>query len=311
MINTKSKEGTADNGQLGMWRNAAKRLYYKLRKQQWILKSLWKNPIGMVGAGILAAMIFCAIFAPYITPHNAIKTDTDHRFEGPSTTYILGTDYLGRGIFSRIIYSARTVVPMIFAVVFFGATIGVILGLIAGFFSGTILEKILIWIFDIISTFPGLVLVLALIAVFGPSTVMLVSIMAFWRIPGYGRIARTEILSMKNETFIQAARALGAPRRRIIFSHMLPNAIPPIIVLAGMDLGVVVMGLAGLSFLGLGIQPPTPSWGRMLSEGYRYVRQSPWPLLWSSIVLIIIMIGCSLFSSGLREALNPSESYKG
>ena len=291
--------------------NFRKRLVYKLRKQRWVLRSLWKNPIGMVGVGILALMIFCAIFAPWVTPHDAFKSDVPHRFEGPSATYVLGTDYLGRDILSRIIYSARIVVPMIFSIVFLGTAAGVILGLIAGFYSGTIIEKILIWIFDIISTFPGLILVLALIATFGPSTGMLIAIMSFWRIPGYGRIARTEILSLKNETYVIAAEALGAKKRRIILSHMLPNTIPPIIILAGMDLGAVVMGLAGLSFLGLGVQAPSPSWGRLLAEGYAYVRQSPWLLLWSSIVLIIIMIGCSLFSSGLRAALNPEESFKG
>jgi peptide/nickel transport system permease protein len=293
------------------WTNFWKRVGYKLRKQKWVIISLWKNPIGMVGVALLALMVFCAIFAPWITPHDAFKSDVPHRFEGPSTTYLLGTDSLGRDILSRIIYSARVVVPIIFSVVALGAATGVILGLIAGFYSGTIIEKLLIWVFDIISTFPGLILVLALMATFGPSPGMLIGVMSFWRIPGYGRIARTEILSLKNETYVKAAEALGAKKRRIILSHMLPNTLPPIIILAGMDLGAVVMGLAGLSFLGLGVQAPQPSWGRLLSEGYAYVRQSSWLLLWSSITLIVIMIGCSLFSSGLRAALNPEESYKG
>ena len=295
----------------GALKNFRKRVVYKLRKQRWVFVSIWKNPIGMVGVVILSLMIFCAFFAPWVTPHDAFKSDVPHRFEGPSSTYVLGTDYLGRDILSRIIYSARIVVPIIFSTVALGASAGVLLGLIAGFYSGTFVEKILIWIFDIISTFPGLVLVLALIATFGPSTGMLIAVMSFWRIPGYGRIARTEILSLKNETYVTAAEALGARKSRIILAHMLPNTIPPIIILAGMDLAVVVMGLAGLSFLGLGVQAPSPSWGRLLSEGYAYVRQSPWLLLWSSITLIIIMIGCSLFSSGLRAALNPKESYKG
>ena len=293
------------------WANITKRLTYKVRKQRWVFISLWKNPVGMVGIGVLFVMVFCGVFAPWITPHDAFKTDVPHRFEGPSKTYLLGTDYLGRDILSRIIYSARIVVPIIFSVVVLGTAAGVILGLIAGFYSGTFIEKILIWIFDIISTFPGLILVLALIATFGPSRGMLIGIMSFWRIPGYGRIARSEILSLKHETYVTAAESLGAKKSRIILAHMLPNTLPPIVILAGMDLGVVVMGLAGLSFLGLGVQAPSPSWGRLLSEGYAYVRQSPWLLLWSSIVLIIIMIGCSLFSSGLRAALNPSESYKG
>lgn len=310
-MNTSKLQNTDETVRANWFGNFRKRFAHKIRKQRWVLVSLWKNPIGMVGASILALMVFCAIFAPWITPHDAFKSDVPHRFEGPSATYILGTDYLGRDALSRIIYSARIVVPLIFSVVILGATVGVTLGLIAGFYSGTFVEKILIWIFDIISTFPGLILVLALISTFGPSTGMLIGVLSFWRIPGYGRIARTEILSLKNETYIKAAEALGAKKRRIIMSHMMPNAIPPIIILAGMDLGAVVMGLAGLSFLGLGVQAPSPSWGRLLSEGYNYVRQSPWLLLWSSIVLIIIMVGCSLFSSGLRAALNPAESYKG
>jgi ABC-type dipeptide/oligopeptide/nickel transport system permease subunit len=262
----------------------------------------------MVGAFIVALMIISAVFAPWIAPHDPLKTDIEHRFEGPSAHYLLGTDELGRDTLARIIYGARTTVPIIFGVVVLGAAIGVLLGILAGYYSGTFLDKLLLWIFDVISTFPGIILVLALVAIFGSSDLVLTLILAFWRIPSYGRISRTEILSIKNETYVKAAEALGARRWRIILSHMLPNSLPPIIVLGGMDLGVVVMSIAGLSYLGLGMQPPKPSWGGMLSIGYTYIRQSPWLIIWGCVTLVIIMIGCSLFSGGLRASLKPEES---
>jgi ABC-type dipeptide/oligopeptide/nickel transport system permease subunit len=289
-------------------KNLGLRAFHKIRKQKWVIAKIVRNPSAMVGAFIVALMIISAVFAPWIAPHDPLKTDIEHRFEGPSAHYLLGTDELGRDTLARIIYGARTTVPIIFGVVVLGAAIGVLLGILAGYYSGTFLDKLLLWIFDVISTFPGIILVLALVAIFGSSDLVLTLILAFWRIPSYGRISRTEILSIKNETYVKAAEALGARRWRIILSHMLPNSLPPIIVLGGMDLGVVVMSIAGLSYLGLGMQPPKPSWGGMLSIGYTYIRQSPWLIIWGCVTLVIIMIGCSLFSGGLRASLKPEES---
>lgn len=290
------------------WTSFSLRFNHQIMKQKWILLSIVKNPTAMIGVVIILLMIFCAIFAPWISPRDPLALDIKHRFEGPSIRYLLGTDELGRDTLARIIYGAQITVPIIFGVVALGAATGVLLGIVAGYASGTLIDKILLWVFDIISTFPGMILVLALVAVFGSSDLTLMLVMAFWLIPSYGRIARTEILSLKSATYIIAAEGLGAQPWDIIFSHMLPNIIPTIIVIAGMDLGVVVMSIAGLSFLGLGMQPPRPSWGGMLATGYMYIRQSPWLLIWGCATLLIVMIGCSFLSGGLRAALKPEES---
>jgi len=284
------------------------RTYYMLKKEQGFLQSIAKNPAALVGGSIIALMIICAIFAPWISPHNPLAIDMKHKFEGPSGRYLLGTDELGRDTLARIIYGARITVPIMFGVVVLGAAAGVVLGILAGYCRGTIVDKLLLWFFDIVSTIPGMILVLALVAVFGSSDLALLLVMAFWLVPNYGRIARTETLSVRSSTYIKAAEGLGAQPWQIMLSHMLPNIIPAIIVIAGMDLAVVVMSLAGLSFLGLGMQPPMPSWGGMLSEGYTYVRQTPWLIIWGSVTLLVVMIGCSLFSAGLRASLKPEES---
>ena len=293
------------------WRSLGLRTYHGLRKQKWFLRKMVRNRSAMVGFAILAAMIICAVFAPWIAPHNPLKLDVKHRFEGPSSTYLLGTDELGRDTLSRIIYGARTTVPLIFGVVALGAATGILLGMFAGYRTNSVFDTVVLWVFDIISTFPGLILVLALVAVFGSSTLVLLLVLAFWRIPSYGRIARTEVLSIKSMTYVKAAEGLGGETRRILTSHLLPNVLPAVIVIAGMDLAVVVMSIAGLSFLGFGIQPPEPSWGGMLATGYTYIRQSPWLIIWGSVTILIVMIGCSLFSGGMRAALKPEESLQG
>lgn len=287
------------------------RTYHSLRKQKWFLLKMARNRAAFVGSVILAVMIFCAIFAPWISPHNPLAIDVKHRFEGPSRQYPLGTDELGRDTLSRLIYGARITVPILFAVVALGAATGILLGMAAGYRTGGFFDAAVLWIFDVISTFPGLILVLALVAVFGSSTLVLVLVLAFWRIPSYGRIARTEVLSIRSMTYVKAAEGLGGETRQILLSHLLPNVLPAIIVIAGMDLAVVVMSIAGLSFLGFGIQPPMPNWGGMLATGYTYIRQSPWLIIWGSVTLLIVMIGCSLFSGGMRAALKPEESVQG
>ena len=290
------------------WRSLFLRTYNTARKQKWFPLNMVRNPSAMIGAGIIALMIIFAIFAPWISPNDPLALDVKHRFEGPSSQYLLGTDELGRDTLARIIYGARITVPIIFGVVGLGSAVGVLLGIVAGYYSGSLVDRVLLWVFDVISTFPGMILVLALVAVFGSSDLVLMLIMAFWRLPGYGRIARTEILSLRNATYIKAAEGLGAQPGRIIFSHMLPNIFPTVVVIAGMDLGVVVMSIAGLSFLGLGMQPPMPSWGGMLATGYTYIRQSPWLIIWACVTISVVMIGCALFSGGLRACLKPEDS---
>jgi peptide/nickel transport system permease protein len=284
------------------------RTYHGVSKQKGFLLTMARNPSAMMGTSIVALMVLCAILAPWISPYDPLALDVAHRFEGPSSRHLLGTDELGRDTLSRIIDGARITVPIVFGVVALGAGTGVLLGILAGYSNGTIVGVLLLWIFDFISTFPGIVLVLSLVAVFGSSSLALVLVMALWFVPKYGRIARTETLSLRSAPYMKAAEGLGARPWQIIFAHIVPNIIPPVVIVAGMDLGTVVMVIAGLSYLGLGIQPPIPSWGGMLANGYTYVRMTPWLLIWACVALLIVMIGCSLFSSGLRKGLMPEET---
>lgn len=284
------------------------RTWYKVRKQKALLLTMARNPSAMIGTSVVALMVLCAILAPWISPHDPMALDVAHRFAGPSDRYLLGTDELGRDTLARIIDGARITVPIVIGVVALGAGAGVLLGILAGYSNATVVGVALLWIFDFISTFPGMVLVLALVAIFGSSSLTLVLVMALWLVPKYGRIARTETLSLRSAPYIEAAEGLGARPRHVIFSHILPNILPPIVIVAGMDLGTVVMMVAGLSYLGLGIQPPAPSWGGMLADGYTYVRMTPWLLIWACVTLLIVMVGCSLFSGGLRKALKPEET---
>ncbi len=304
------KNSKNDYSAVRRWYNRKRRFLYQVKKQKRVFINIIKTPQGIAGTFIIAGLILSALVGPWITPQDPFKIDIANRFASPSFKYLLGTDFLGRDILSRIIVSTRVVIPISLSVIAIITIVGMALGMVAGYYSNTIVEKIIIWMFDSINTFPGLILVLALAAIVGSSSKMaLIFLMSLWRFPGYGRVARVETLSVKEEVYIKAAQALGVKEKGILFHHIMPNIISPIIVLAGMDFGVVTMMLAGLSFLGMGIQPPAPSLGRMLHEGYVYIHQSSWMLVGPILALSVIMIGSSLFSTALRIALNPKESF--
>jgi len=288
------------------WDSYKMRSYRQIRKMTQILRAIGQQPRGLIGAFIIAIMLICALFSPWIAPFDPYEQDIANRFAGPSLKHLLGTDYLGRDVLSRIIYGARIAAIVSIGSVGIAIIVGVLLGAIAAY-KGGVVDYIILLIFDVIRSFPSIILILVLVAVLGPSIINVVFVLAFTLFPSYGRITRAQTLSVKEEDYTEAAKSLGAKTGRIILNHILPNVLTPNIVTGGMDLATMIMWESGLSFLGLGVRPPTASWGIMLRQGYTYILTSPWMIVWPSIVLATTMLGCSLFAESLRVALNPKE----
>ena len=278
------------------------------------VKDLWQGIIrtrgGLIGTVMLAVMVLMALLAPLISPYDPIEQDIVNRFSGPTAEHWMGTDYLGRDILARIIYGCRIAMLVSFGSVLVSAVIGVILGVLAGYSEGSKLDYAIILIFDVVKSFPQLILALAIVAVLGPSLFNLITALAVTSFPFYGRIARAQTLSLKESDFVKAARAMGLAKSRMVFRHIIPNILTPIVVCVGMDMATMIVYEAGLSFLGLGVKPPTASWGIMLRNGYKYIMTSPWMIFWPALAIALAMIAFALFSDGLRNALNPKERDK-
>jgi peptide/nickel transport system permease protein len=224
--------------------------------------------------------------------------------QGPSKGHLLGTDHLGRDILSRIIFGARIALGVAIPSVGIALVGGVVLGLAAGYFGGVVDDAILV-LLDSLKAFPSVALALAILALLGPALSNVIIVIGLTWIPGYARIARAQVLSTKQNVYVEAERALGASTLRIIGHHILPNIIAPLLILAAMDLPVVITFEAGLSFLGLGVRPPTPSWGVILADGFDHIRRSHWPITWAGLALILTTLGFTLFGEALRDVLDP------
>ena len=270
-------------------------------------RSVVKVRGGLWGGIFIVIMLLCAFFAEWLAPFDPNAQNILSRFAGPGIPHLLGTDYLGRDIFSRIIFGCRIAVLVAFGSVTLSSVFGVFLGVIAGYNEGRKFDYFIIWLFDIVRSFPQIILSLAIVAVLGPSLVNVVVALAFTAFPFYGRIARAQTLSVKEADFIKAAEAMGQKPMTIISRHITPNIMAPVIVCLGMDMATMIIWESGLSFLGLGVRPPTASWGIMLRNGYKYIQVSPWMILWPALAIAFAMIAFSLFSEGLRVALDPKE----
>jgi ABC-type dipeptide/oligopeptide/nickel transport system permease subunit len=288
------------------WDNFKRKSRLQIKKTTQVIKVIRREPRGMIGASIIGLILLCAIFSPLIAPYDPNEQEIVNRFAEPSSAHLLGTDYLGRDILSRLIYGARAAAIVSVCSVGIAVLIGVPLGAVAAY-NGGIVDYLVILIFDVIRSFPSVIMILVLAAIFGPSLLNIILILAFTSFPAYGRVARAQTLCMKEEESVLAAKSLGASTGRILLKHITPNILSPIIVLAGMDLAVMIMWESALSFLGLGLQPPAASWGIMLKQGYTYIETAPLMIIWPAVVLITTMLGCSLFAEVLRVALNPKE----
>lgn len=224
--------------------------------------------------------------------------------QGPSSAHWLGTDHLGRDLLSRIVYGSRIALGVAVPAVAIAMVGGLALGLTAGYLGG-IVDNATLVLLDSMQAFPAVILALAILALLGSSLVNVIIVIGLAWIPGYARIVRAQVLSAKQNQYIEVEHSLGASQKRILFLHIMPNILAPLLILAAMDLPVVITFEAGLSFLGLGVRPPTPSWGVILSDGFNVIRQSPWPITWAGLTLIITTLGFTLFGETLRDVLDP------
>ncbi|MGM0437368.1 MAG: oligopeptide ABC transporter permease [Bacillota bacterium] len=270
-----------------------------------VIKQLKKNTRVKFALFILVIIIGSAIFAPYISPYDPQAMDLSSSLEGPSRNHWLGTDKMGRDILSRIIYGSRVSLMVGIVAVGISGIIGIFLGSIAGYF-GKWIDGLIMRLVDILLAFPSILLAISLVAVLGASifNVMLAIGAVSW--VGYARLIRGEFLSLKNKEFVSAAEALGAKTHKIIFKHMLPNAIAPVIVMATLGMAGAIITESSLSFLGLGVQPPTPSWGQMLSKGRTIIREAWWVSTFPGIAIMITVLSFNILGDGLRDALDPN-----
>lgn len=258
----------------------------------------WSRVLGLI---VIATLIVLALFGEWIAPHDPNAQNIPRRLEGPSTDYWLGTDHLGRDLASRLIVGTRIGLMLAVPVITIALAIGLAVGLASGFHGGRV-DSVTLFMIDALAAFPGLILALILIPLLGVSTTSLIVVLAIAFVPPYVRVTRASTLGAKERPYVLAERALGAGSWRITSRHILPNIIGPIIVLAAIDLPFVIVAEAGLSFLGLGVPPPEPSWGAMLFEGFSRVRDAPGPVLWPAVAIAITTIAFTLVGESFRDS---------
>lgn len=268
------------------------------------LKRLFKNKGAVFGAIIIFVFVFSAVSAPLLAPYEYDQLNLSTMLKPPSAEHIFGTDEFGRDIFSRIVYGARISLQVAFVAVGLSLIIGTVLGAIAGYYGG-IADYIVTAVTDIAWAFPTTLLAIAFIAALGPGlqNVMVAIALVSWS--GYCRLVRGQFLSLREQEFIEAARLLGMSDLRIIFKHMLPNSLAPIIVMATLEFPKAIVVEASLSFLGLGAQPPKPSWGSILNSGKALIDQAPWISFFPGLMIMIVVLGFNLFGDALRDVLDP------
>jgi peptide/nickel transport system permease protein len=259
---------------------------------------------GAIGLVIVAVVVLSAVFAPLVATHDPDALDVLNRFSGPTAQHWLGTDHLGRDLYSRLVHGASVAMAVALTAISTALIAGTLLGILAASLPARS-ERLILILFDVVSSFPSLVLALAAVAVFGPSTMLVVIIVAVTLIPHFGRVARAQVLTVRNAPYIEAERLLGASSWRIVFSHILPNIAGPLVVLASIDIPVVITIEAGLSFIGLGVRPPLASWGTLIYDGYAYLSDSKLPVVIASSALGLATLGFTLFGEALRDAVDP------
>lgn len=269
-----------------------------------MMKKVLSNPLAIIGFAIIASIMLLALVAPFIAPYDPDAIDVKAILLSPSTSHIMGTDGLGRDVFSRMLYGARISLMVGFVAVGIATAIGIVLGAIAGFYRGWV-DTVIMRIVDVMLSIPSFFLILAVIAFLSPSiwNIMIVIGLTSWM--GVTRLVRAEFLSLRNREFVLAAQVLGAKDARLIFTHLLPNSLTPIIVSSILGIASAVLLESGLSFLGMGVQAPQASWGNILTDGKEYIQFAWWLSLFPGLAILLTVLGYNLLGDGLRDAYNP------
>lgn len=278
----------------------------RTKQLQWktFFISLLKNKMACVGTVIILFFVLIAFIGPTVAPHNPTETNMLNRSEGPTAEHWFGTDNNGRDIFSRILHGARLTLYIGLLSVGIGALAGIILGLISGYY-GRWIDTVIMRTADVLLAFPGILLALAIVSALGPSLNNVIIALSIYNIPIFARIVRASTLEVRKLEYVESVRALGAGDGKIIFQHILPNITSPIIVQATLQIAVSIISAAGLSFLGLGAQPPVPEWGAMLSGGRNYMWDAPHITLFPGVAILLVVLGFNLLGDGLRDVLDP------
>jgi peptide/nickel transport system permease protein len=281
-----------------------------------VVRKLVSHRAAMLGGVIISLVILVSVFAPWIAPTDPLALDPGRRLlppvwmEGGAWAYPLGTDHVGRDLLSRLIYGSRISMLVGLSAVTISATIGVLLGLISGFYGGPV-ERVILWMADVQIAFPFYLLVISIVAAVGTGfgTIIIVFGVAGWVI--YARLVRGAVLSLRHREFVEAAQALGGSSLRIVARHVLPNVLTPVIILATLRVASVIVWESGLSFLGLSVPPPTPTWGRMLSDGRAYLANAWWTATFPGVAIMVTVLGVNMLGDGLRDALDPRLELSG
>ena len=265
---------------------------------------IFGNPLNVAAALVIGVFAICAVFAPILAPYDPLAQALGSRLEPPSPEHWLGTDQLGRDIASRLLYGARISLVIGIVVVALAGVFGTFVGLVAGY-AGGLVDETLMRVTEVFLAFPPLILAMAIAGALGPSLVnAIIAIAAVtWAI--YARLTRGQLLSLRRREFVEAARAIGASRARILARHLLPNALAPLLIQASFDMGSAIISAAGLSFIGFGAQPPTPEWGVMISEGRNFISTQPWLSLFPGLAILFAVGAFNLLGDGLRDAFDP------
>ncbi|MBU9719948.1 ABC transporter permease [Bacillus alkalicola] len=265
---------------------------------------LRKNKLAIIGIIIITFFILVAIFAPLLTSYSPTEVGAGERLTSPNADHWFGTDDLGRDTFTRIVFGARISLIVGFFAVSGALVFGTFLGILAGYF-GKWVDMFISRIFDIMLAFPSILLAIAIVAILGPSLENALIAIAIINIPIFGRLVRSKVISIREEEYIMAAKAQGMKSGRILFHHVLPNSVAPIIVQATLSFGTAILEAAALGFLGLGASAPTPEWGKMLSDSRQFIQSAPWTVLFPGFSIMLVVLGFNMIGDGLRDALDP------
>lgn len=268
------------------------------------LKALSRDKLGMAGLVIVATMVLSAVLADFLVPYDPIALNIQDRLQGPSWTHLLGTDQLGRDTFSRVLMGGQVALKVALPSIGLSVLFGLFLGMLSAI-GPRWLDSLCVLLFDTVRSFPTVMFALAILALVGPSLETIVLVVIVTTIPVYARMARTQTMALWSSDFIAAERSMGASRARIMIVHLLPNIVGPLVILASMDIPGVIALEAGLSFLGMGVRPPTPSWGSILNEGYSLIRNTPWLVVAGGIPLILTTLGFTFLGEALRDIFDP------